>query len=258
MGTENLSRPASPQAGKQANTPQTPYRLTIDGKEIVLTLRRSRRRSLALQVDRRGPRILAPAQLPLHEINRFIHHHIDWLKAQLAAWSTQSGIQPLMLHHDAVFPLFGKNARLHLAASLTKPQWQHHEQETEEILCIPPACNPGQVLLAALRQRALTWYRERVEFFCRQLECPTPDVRLSNARTRWGSCSRISGIRLHWRLIHLAPELIDYVIAHEVAHLIEMNHSPRFWAVVSRIYPDWRSARQQLRVAARFLPIITP
>jgi hypothetical protein len=81
-------------------------------------------------------------------------------------------------------------------------------------------------------------------------------VRLSSARTRWGSCSSRSGIRLHWRLIHLPPALIDYVVAHEVAHLLEMNHSPRFWAVVERLYPDWRAARADLRKAAAGLPVI--
>ncbi|HNB07544.1 MAG TPA: DUF45 domain-containing protein, partial [Thauera aminoaromatica] len=83
-----------------------------------------------------------------------------------------------------------------------------------------------------------------------------PPVSLSSAATRWGSCSTRSGIRLHWRLIHLEPALIDYVVAHEVAHLAEMNHSPRFWAVVERLYPDWRAARAALRSAAATLPVI--
>ena len=104
--------------------------------------------------------------------------------------------------------------------------------------------------------RALAWYRGRIEEYCHRLGLPVPAVRLSNARTRWGSCSSRSGIRLHWRLVHLSPALIDYVVAHEVAHLVEMNHSPRFWAVVERLYPDWREARAALRRAAATLPVI--
>ena len=110
--------------------------------------------------------------------------------------------------------------------------------------------------LRALQARALAWYRGRVEEYCHRLDLPMPAVRLSNARTRWGSCSSRSGIRLHWRLIHLPPALIDYVVAHEVAHLVEMNHSARFWAVVERLYPDWRSARAALRAASASLPVI--
>ena len=83
-----------------------------------------------------------------------------------------------------------------------------------------------------------------------------PAVGLSNARTRWGSCSSLSGIRLHWRLIHLPLPLIDYVVAHEVAHLVEMNHSPRFWSVVESLYPGHVAARKALRQAAAALPSI--
>jgi predicted metal-dependent hydrolase len=73
-------------------------------------------------------------------------------------------------------------------------------------------------------------------------------------RTRWGSCSRISGIRLNWRLIHCPPAVVDYVVAHEVAHLVEMNHGPRFWAVVERLCPDHAAARAELRRHAAALP----
>jgi predicted metal-dependent hydrolase len=111
-------------------------------------------------------------------------------------------------------------------------------------------------MMRALRRRALPWFAERVAEYCFRLGRPVPAVRLSSARTRWGSCSSASGIRLHWRLIHLAPPLIDYVVAHEVAHLVEMNHSPRFWAVVGELYPDWKAARSRLREAARVLPVI--
>ncbi|MDR2678256.1 MAG: M48 family metallopeptidase, partial [Zoogloeaceae bacterium] len=63
-------------------------------------------------------------------------------------------------------------------------------------------------------------------------------------------------IRLCWRLIHFPPELVDYVVAHELAHLKEMNHSPRFWAEVETLYPDWRRARTEIRRLAQTLPEI--
>ena len=69
---------------------------------------------------------------------------------------------------------------------------------------------------------------------------------LSSAQTRWGSASASGAIRLHWRLIHFALPTIDYVVAHELAHLREMNHSPRFWEVVGSVVPDYRAARRQL------------
>ena len=83
-----------------------------------------------------------------------------------------------------------------------------------------------------------------------------PPIALSSARTRWGSCSQASGIRFNWRLIHLPTHLVDYVVAHELAHLVEMNHSPRFWAEVGRLYPDWRAARAELKLRGREIPLI--
>lgn len=74
-----------------------------------------------------------------------------------------------------------------------------------------------------------------------------PHFRLSRAKTRWGSCNSKGVIHLNWRLIQLPIELIDYVVAHELSHLIEMNHSPAFWAQVERIYPNFRAARTRLK-----------
>ena len=71
-------------------------------------------------------------------------------------------------------------------------------------------------------------------------------VGLSNARTQWGVCTEDGMIRLSWRLVHLEPALADYVVAHEVAHLVELNHSERFWSLLAKLYPDWRRARHQL------------
>ena len=75
-------------------------------------------------------------------------------------------------------------------------------------------------------------------------------IRLSNSATQWGSCehhAKKTLIRLHWRLIQLPPELADYIIAHEVSHLREMNHGKAFWALVAMLYPEYRAAEKRLR-----------
>ena len=90
--------------------------------------------------------------------------------------------------------------------------------------------------------------------FCGRFAIAPPPLSLTSARTRWGSCSRRSGIRLNWRLIHAPLPLIDYVLAHELAHLKEMNHTARFWTEVGRLYPDWQVARRDLRSFGETLP----
>ncbi len=71
-------------------------------------------------------------------------------------------------------------------------------------------------------------------------------MRLSNARTQWGSCNQKGEIRLNWRLVQLPPRIADYVVAHEVAHLVELNHSPRFWALLEKLLPGHDDARREL------------
>ena len=230
------------------------HSLLIEGTQVELVLRHSARRSFALQVDHRGARVAVPLRTPLGEVERFVHSHGRWLLERLQACAAVRPAPVLEVTEGATLPLLGRPLTLRLHEGRIA-RWRTRADGAEELL-LPTASDPLRALLRALQLRALAWYRGRVQAYCQQLALPMPALRLSNARTRWGSCSSRSGIRLHWRLIHLPPALIDYVVAHEVAHLLEMNHSPRFWAVVEGLYPDWRAARTGLRKAAAALPVI--
>lgn len=233
---------------------EQPHAVVIEGTRVELVLRRSARRSFALQVDHRGARVAVPLRTSLGEVDRFVHSHGRWLLDRLQARAQVPTVAPIAVEDGGCLPLFGRPLALRLRPG-RGAQWRAAADGGEELV-LPAGADPQRALLRALQARALAWYRGRVEEYCHCLGLPVPAVRLSNARTRWGSCSSRSGIRLHWRLIHLPPALIDYVVAHEVAHLVEMNHSPRFWAVVEGLYPAWRSARAQLRAAAAALPVI--
>lgn len=249
MGRQGLIG-AAPRAATEE-----PHTLVIEGKSVVLTLRRSGRRSLALQVDDRGVRVAVPHATPLPAVERFVRGHGRWLLDRLAARDARGQATRLPLGEGAEFPLLGGIASLSLVFGGRQATWRT-AADGRATLCVPRLPDPAPLVVRALRARALAWFGGRVEEYCYRLGLPVPAVRLSSARTRWGSCSRLSGIRLHWRLVHLEPALIDYVVAHEVAHLLEMNHSPRFWAVVEQLYPGWRAARQRLREAAARLPLI--
>ncbi|HPX82802.1 MAG TPA: M48 family metallopeptidase, partial [Syntrophales bacterium] len=79
--------------------------------------------------------------------------------------------------------------------------------------------------------------------------CRARSVRISEARSRWGSCSAANRLAFSWRLMIAPPAVIDYVVVHELAHLREKNHSPRFWALVGEICPDYRQRRRWLKTA---------
>ena len=85
--------------------------------------------------------------------------------------------------------------------------------------------------------------------FAAQLGVTWKTLHLSNANTRWGSAKSDGSIRLHWRLIQFSPDVIDYVLVHELSHLRELNHSHRFWAIVASVFPDYLDLEKKLKLA---------
>jgi predicted metal-dependent hydrolase len=231
-------------------------RIELKGVAVDYQLQRSARRSLALRVDERGLRVGAPLRLPLREVEGFLRDHADWVLDKLARRAARSEPAAFRVEEGVCLPVFGEAVRLGLDAGTRRHRWAPHPEGGEALIL--PHEQPERALVKALEARALPWFQERVADHCQRLAIAPPPVRLTRARTRWGSCSQRSGIRLHWRLVHLAPALIEYVVAHEVAHLKDMNHSPRFWAVVASLCPDWQRARRELRRAASGLPLILP
>jgi predicted metal-dependent hydrolase len=115
---------------------------------------------------------------------------------------------------------------------------------------LPQHAAPAQIRDAVqswLQRQARRVFEERCRHFAVQLNVRWTRLSLSSASTRWGSASADGAIRLHWRLIHLALPTIDYVVAHELAHLRVMDHSPRFWDVVRSVIPDMDRLRGTLR-----------
>lgn len=229
--------------------------IRLEAQDVAYVLKRSERRSFALQIDHRGVQVAVPWAAAHADVERFIRGHERWLLDKLRARASHVAPRVMDLADGALFPLLGETCRLRFDDKGRAARWRGGADGVEELV-LPPAADPAKALVRALRKRALQWFVERVVEYCFRLGRAAPDVHLSSARTRWGSCSSISGIRLHWRLVHLSPTLIDYVVAHEVAHLVEMNHSARFWDVVGGLFPDWKEARLRLREGGRMLPVI--
>ena len=115
---------------------------------------------------------------------------------------------------------------------------------------LPQSATPEQirdVVQSWLQRQARRVFEERCKHFAQQLGVRYTKLSLSSAQTRWGSAGADGAIRLNWRLIHFAMAQIDYVVAHELAHLREMNHSPRFWDVVRSVMPDYERVRSTLK-----------
>jgi predicted metal-dependent hydrolase len=124
------------------------------------------------------------------------------------------------------------------------------------LVSAPSPQRVAKILTGWLKTQALDALEPRAAHYAAHLDMKPPAVALSNARTQWGVCREDGSIRLSWRLVHLDPALADYVVAHEVAHLVELNHSKRFWSLLAGLYPDWRAARERLELAGASIPII--
>ena len=237
------------------NKEETGRTIALGERLVAYALRRTRRRTIGLAIDHRGLRVGAPLRASLGDIEALIRQHADWVARKLDAWQHRQPPPPLRLCHGQQLPFLDGTVDLCLATGPNRALWSAPKADGETLtLCLRRPEDAPRLLEATLRARARELFADRLIFFTARLGLPVPPLALSSARTRWGSCSQRSGIRLNWRLIHFPRHLIDYVVAHEVAHLVEMNHSPRFWSVVARIYPDHARARAELRQYATRCP----
>ncbi len=160
----------------------------------------------------------------------------------------------MAIRHGTQVPVLGRAAHVHVVAGANRGYWRRDAECDELWLAARPDADLAALARRALQRRAWEHFAPRLAVAATTLGRPVPRLALSSARTRWGSCSANGSIRLNWRLIHLPPAPIDYVICHEAAHLLEMNHGPRFWATVERLCPDWRRQRAALKDAGPGLP----
>ena len=226
------------------------------GREIVgYRFRRARRRSIGLVIDDDGLRVAAPGHTPIAEVEAFIREKARWVLRKLSEW--RAAPKPQLVHwgEGATIALLGAPVTIALLPGARGIALADGRLGIGLVPHVEPAALRRRAI-AWIKQRAHELFGERLALYAARLGVATPKLALSNARTQWGLCREDGHVRLNWRLIHLPLHLVDYVVAHELAHLREMNHSARFWAVVAGLYPDFDQARRELRHCNHLLPIL--
>jgi predicted metal-dependent hydrolase len=226
--------------------------IQLGGRVVTYRLRRAERRTIGLVVDRHGLTASAPRWVAHGEIEAFIREKARWVLAKLDEHERRPRA-PFDWRIGAMLPVLGRPVSLALAphASGTRLAGGRLEVALRQEASVTAL---RDTVLGFLRDHALTLFVERAGVLAARAGLVAPAIRLSNAKTQWGSCHPDGRVFLSWRLVHLDLHLVDYVVTHELAHLEEMNHSVRFWRVVERVYPDWRAARRELRERERLLP----
>ena len=233
----------------------------IDGKVIPYTLKRSARRSIGFKVDHQGLTVSGPQRASLSFIEQALTAKARWILKALDKVQANrlNASAPIIWQDGTVFPYLGKDCRLHLVKTLSPKN--HFIQTAGELILETAKADTESVAKAMrdwLKNQAKTILLSRLADQAETMQLTYAKAALSNATQRWGSCSAKRHIRLNWRLVLTDWSLMDYVIIHELAHLVELNHSPRFWAIVETWYPDWRDARQKLNALGTRLFTLFP
>ncbi|WP_345465238.1 SprT family zinc-dependent metalloprotease [Deinococcus carri] len=216
---------------------------TVGGVPVELK-RSARRRTLALSVGPGRVTVYAPARAPLALIQDFVETKRTWAEGHLATYAARE-VKASPFTDGSPLPFFGETLTLRLTPGLRTPTRRGHEVQAG-------AGDPPEVarqVEAWYRRAALPELRVLTEGYADALGARERlrQVRLTGARTRWGSCTAAGIIRLHWSLARAPREVAAYVALHEAAHLLELNHSPRYWAHVARLMPDHACWRRWLR-----------
>ena len=230
-------------------------RLALAGRLVEYRFERRRRRTIGIRVDAEGIAVSAPQRASWREVEAFLRSSERWILAKLEEWTRAGRPARLRGVSGEVLPLFGESVRLEVQPGRRAITWAGERLAISH----PDAARPGAVrelLLRWLKAHALEALRPRAAHYAERLGRAAPPVAVSNARSQWGVCMEDGRLRFSWRLVHFPPALADYVVAHEAAHLVELNHSRRFWQVVEALYPEWRAARKAIEVAGAALPIL--
>ncbi len=207
-------------------------------------LTRSKRRTIALIIERDGTlTVRAPMRAPQALIQKFIQQKADWIartREKIKAIVTTPAKQYI---NGETFPFLGSSFDLKLVGS-QRPLLQFDNGFT---LNRAAQTKGERVFTRWYKERALEIIAERVKQYSQQYNFTPKQVKITSAKTRWGSCSSNGALNFTWRLVMAPLDVIDYVVAHELAHLRVKDHSTKFWNEVESIYPEYRKQRKWLR-----------
>jgi len=218
------------------------------GKAITYTFKRSsRHRSIGLRIDERGLTVNVPLRTSEKWLHSVLNDKAHWVIDKLENWQANKTAPPQWVDGETLL-YRGETFRLHIVPSLFDTPPQLHG--TQLVVHVSKADNPVAIeknIMGWYRREALQLFTECVGHFAPLMNVAPREIKLSAARTQWGSCTAYGSVRLNWQLIKMPLHLIDYVVVHELAHLVEMNHSAAFWRVVESVCPDYAELRGELR-----------
>lgn len=205
---------------------------------------RSHRRSLSLIIDKKGQLLVrAPMKLNLNEILKYIQEKEKWITTKQKEVQSRLSINKDIINYNEIL-FMGKRYPIEKLAGLKKIEL------TDRAIVIPSKIPSEDMLLKIKR-----WYianakkilSERLEYFADLMQIDYNNLSISNSKSKWGSCDNYRNIKLNFRLIMLPHKAIDFVIIHELTHILEFNHSKDFYKIISSVMPSYKLHQKTLK-----------
>lgn len=228
-------RPSEPQA-IELNFDGTPYLVRLNRH------RRARRYTLRIDAAMREVVLTVPPRGSLKEAREFAQKHSDWIAARLGRLA-----KAVPFAHGTVLPLRDVSHRIAHRRAARGTVWSETDHNGTRLLCVAgDAPHVSRRVGDFLKREAKRDLDAACGRYARQLGVSIKRLSVRDQASRWGSCSTTGSLSFSWRLILAPPFVLDYLAAHEVAHLVEMNHSPRFWRLIDRLCPHVARAKAWL------------
>jgi len=214
--------------------------LKIDGRAVEVTMRlnpRARRLIVKVHPSTGEITVVAPSKRALSHALDFARGESDWIAQKLARVPQQ-----VSLDLGAVVPFRGVKHRIEAGEHGPAPVWI--DGNTIRVSGRPE--HAARRVRDFLKREARSRLGERTAHFSALIDAKPKQLVIRDTASRWGSCSAARVLSYSWRLIFAPDDVLDYVVAHEVAHLIEMNHGPRFWSLVATMLPGYEAQQSWL------------
>jgi predicted metal-dependent hydrolase len=245
----NLSKP-------KVNEPQS-QSATLDGIPITYTVRISAKaRRGRIKASAAGIEVVMPRALPVSAAKTFVLDNAAWILKQLERQQQRTAAQQARRLPAGTLLLRGHPIKVHCRPAETGCRRGRVDQVGDQVTIHLPAtgsADPNRMLEGWLRDEARRDITDRVHVRAAAMQVQPNGISIKEQRTRWGSCSSKRNLSFNWRLIMAPPDVLDYIVVHELAHLTEMNHAARFWHIVQLYCPDFARHRAWLKEDAWLL-----
>ena len=232
---------------RSVRKPAPPETRTLDvaGRPMPLTIKqheRATRITLRIEPGGRALKMTIPSGLAQREVNAFLERHQGWLLTKLAKFSTDAG-----LREGGTILFRGVSHRIHHTGSL-RGLTEATAIDGKPVLKVSGMPEHlGRRVATFLKKEARADLEKLAKLHARSINACINSISMKDTRSRWGSCSSEGNLSFSWRIVMAPPSVVDYLAAHEVAHLREMNHGPRFWALCETLCPDMQEAKSWLK-----------